>query len=275
MIARIQIVLTFLLSLAYALFQVDYSSWLSIISILGLYIALNLAFIILAVISFIVIAYMTEHVHPNRLWKHQLLTAFSTYYFSSLLRVKPIVKGLENIPRHSNFVLYANHIEYNDPFFIKMIYNHTTLSFIAKEPLFEYPILKNLLRSVGAIPINDKADRKSLESILKTIKVVKSGQPIGIFPEGKRSYSNHPQAFKPGAFKVVQKAKADISLVALYDFHKMHEKKFRIKKVKIYLSVLPLIKYEDIKDLDTVAISRLAFEAINQEIENYKKELNQ
>lgn len=272
MIAKIQIGLTLLLTLIYAVFQVDYSSWLSIISILAIYLALNIGFIILMVISFVVIAYITEHVHPKTLWKHQLLTAFSTYYFSSLLRVKPIVKGRENIPKHSNFVLYANHIEYNDPFYIKMLYNHTTLSFIAKEPLFEYPILKNLLRSVGAIPINDKADRKSLESILKTIKVVKSGQPIGIFPEGKRSYSNNPQAFKPGAFKVVQKAKADISLVALYDFHKMQEKKFRIKKVKIYLSVLPLIKYEDIKDLDTVAISRLAFESINHEIEQYKKE---
>jgi 1-acyl-sn-glycerol-3-phosphate acyltransferase len=272
MIAKIQIVLTVLLTFIYAVFQVDYSSWLSIISILAIYLALNIGFIILMVISFVVIAYTTEHVHPKTLWKHQLLTAFSTYYFSSLLRVKPIVKGAENIPKHSNFVVYANHIEYNDPFYIKMLYNHTTLSFIAKEPLFEYPILRNLLRSVGAIPISDKADRKSLESILKTIKVVKSGQPIGIFPEGKRSYSNNPQAFKPGAFKVVQKAKADISLVALYDFHKMQEKKFRIRKVKIYLSVLPIIRYEDIKDLDTVAISRLAFESINHEIEQYKKE---
>ncbi|HKL47569.1 MAG TPA: lysophospholipid acyltransferase family protein, partial [Candidatus Izemoplasmatales bacterium] len=189
-------------------------------------------------------------------------------------RVKPIVKGIDNTPNHQNFVMYANHIEYNDPFYIKMFYDDTTLSFVSKEPLFKYPILRNLLNSIGCIPIGKMADRKSLETILKTIKIVKSGQPMGIFPEGKRSYSNNPQPFKPGAFKVAQKAKADISLVALYDFHKINIHRFRLKKVKIYLTFIPLIKYEDYKDLDTVSISKLAYETINNEINEYKKQFN-
>lgn len=271
MIAIIQIILTFLLTLLYGLTQVDFSSWLSILSILGFYLAINLTFIIIVILMFILVIYATKNIDSKNLKKHQLLMVFSHYFFYSLLRVKVEVKGLENLPKDNNYVMYSNHIEYNDPFYIKHYYNHTPLSFVSKEPLFKYPILNTLLKSINCIPIGRLADRKSLEAILETIKTVKNGQPMGIFPEGKRSYSNNLGEFKPGAFKVAQKAKADISLVVLYNFHEINRRHIRIRKVKVNLSILPIMKYEDFKDLDTISLSKLAYEKINNELDNYKK----
>ncbi len=275
MIAIIQIILTLIFSILYSVFMVDFTSILSILSIVGVYLVLNIIFIISTILTFIILVYTTEKVRVDAIWKHSLLMTFSNYFFCSLLRVKPVVKGLENLPKNNRFVMYSNHIEYNDPFYIKMFYKKTALSFVSKEPLFEYPIVKNLLHSIGCVPIGKLADRKSLEAIIKTIKVVKAGQPMGIFPEGKRSYSNDMNSFKPGAFKVAQKAEADISLVAIYNFHEINRKKLRIRKVKVYISILPLIKYDTFKDLDTVAISDMAYKMINDELDKYKKtELN-
>lgn len=271
MIAKIQIILTLIITLIYAIFNVDYQSLWSILSIILVYMTINIIYIVVVILTFIISIYATKRMPVDSIKKHNYLMNFSNYFFCSLLRVKPIVKGLENLPKDQNFVMYSNHIEYNDPFYIKQLYKNTSLSFVAKEPLFKYPILKDLIHGIGCIPIGKLADRKSLEAILSAIKSVKSGQPMGIFPEGKRSYSNYMDVFKPGAFKLVQKAEADMSLVTIYNFHEINRKRIRIKKVKVYISILPLIRYEELRDLDTIQVSDLAFNKINQELEMYRQ----
>ncbi|MDA3932530.1 MAG: lysophospholipid acyltransferase family protein [Tenericutes bacterium] len=274
MIAILQILVTLVLTIVYGVFLIDFNGLIDVLKVVAFYLTINIIYILLIILIFVLIVLLTEKLRKDALWKHQLLMAFSKYFFCSLLRVKLIVKGKENLPKNNRFVLYSNHIEYNDPLYIKQIYNHTNLSYVSKIPLFKYPIVKNVLRGIGCIPIGKLADRKSLEAILETIKVVKSGQPMGIFPEGKRSYSNNLGSFKPGAFKVAQKAKADISLVVLYDFHEINRKIYRIKKVKVYLTILPLIKYEDIKDLDTIVISNMAYQLIDEELDKYKNKFD-
>jgi 1-acyl-sn-glycerol-3-phosphate acyltransferase len=270
MIAIIQIIFTTIVTLIYALEVVDFSNWLLILSLIGFYIGINILFTVLTITLFFVIVLLTKKVDQKAIWKHNLYMVFANYYFYSVLRVKLIIKGKENLPKDQNFVVYSNHIEYNDPLIIKSVYKNTALAFIAKKPLFDYPLIRDVLESSGCIPIGPLADRSSLESILQAIKQVKDGQAMAMFPEGKRSYSNEMNPFKPGAFKVASKAKADISLVTLYDFHKMNVHPIRIKKVKVYLSILPLIKYEDYKDMDTVKISQMAFKKINAELNDYK-----
>jgi len=274
MIVIIQAILTLILSVFYAIEVVDFTNWLSILSLVGFYIGINIAYALIVILLFIVIVYLTRKVNVKAIWKHDLYMMFSRYFFYTLLRVKVIVKGLENLPKNKRFVVYANHIEYNDPLYIKQYYKHTSLAFIAKKPLFRYPIVKDVLKSVGCIPIGRLADRESLEAILKGIKQVKDGQPMGLFPEGKRSYSNDLDVFKPGAFKVAQKSKADLSLVVLYDFHKINEKKLRLRKVKVYMTILPVIPYESYKNMDTVQISQMVYQLINQELDQYKNMKN-
>jgi len=274
MIAKLQILVTLVLTIVYGVYLIDFNTYLDVLNIVAFYLSINILYILLIIFIFILVIMFTQKARKDALWKHQLLMSFSHYFFFSLLRVKLIVKGKENLPKNNRFVMYSNHIEYNDPFYIKELYNYTSLSFVSKEPLFKYPILKNLLTGIGCIPIGRLADRKSLEAILETINVVKNGQPMGIFPEGKRSYSNNLQDFKPGAFKVAQKAKADISLVTLFDFHEINKNFFRLKKVKVYMSILPLIKYEEIKDLDTITVSNMAHKLIDEELDKYKNKFD-
>lgn len=270
MITIIHIIITTILTVVYGIQVVDFSNWLLVLSLIGFYVLINIFLAIFIIVIFFVIVFLTKKVDPKSIWKHNLYMAFANYFFYTILRVKVIVKGLENLPKDQNFVVYSNHIEYNDPLYIKRYYHNTALAFISKEPLFKVPLVKDVLESTGCIPIGKSADRASLQSILAAIQKVKDGQAMALFPEGKRSYSNNMDVFKPGAFKVASKAKADISLVAIYDFHKINVKKFRIKRVKVYMSILPLIKYDEYKELDTVKISQVAFSKIDEELNYYK-----
>lgn len=104
--------------------------------------------------------------------------------------------GRENIPTSEPFILVGNHLHNLDPVF--MLVNSTRpIHFMAKQELFEIPVVKRIISWVGAFPINrGKMDRSSIRH---GQNVLKSGVPLGIFPEGTRSLSRHLEKGLPGA----------------------------------------------------------------------------
>ncbi len=206
------------------------------------------------------------------MWKRTIIHWYSMYLFRFFYRVRLIVTGKENLPKNNRFVVVSNHIEYTDPIFVMQAFHRFPIGYVAKEPLFKYPLLRNLMYGIGCIPISRFADRSALESILQAIKQVKGGQPMGIFPEGKRTYTDTMIDFKPGAFKLAQKPKADIAPVVLYKMHDL-SKKPRLLPTKVYLHILPVITYDQYKELDTVSLSNMVYQQINQQLDDYKAKI--
>jgi 1-acyl-sn-glycerol-3-phosphate acyltransferase len=213
------------------------------------------------VVFFCLSLYVLESVDSKRVWKHRFYLMFGMYGLSYLLRVKLVISGKDNIPDHNHFVVYSNHIEYVDPVYIKHAFNNKPLAFVAKKSLFRFPCLRQLLIGAGCIRLKRGMDREALQSVLKTIKAVKNGQPMGVFPEGTRSHKDDVAPFKPGSFKIAMKAKADIVPVSLYHMHGIF-KKGRIKIHKAYLDILRPIPHEEYKDMTTQEISDMVRESI-------------
>lgn len=94
------------------------------------------------------------------------------------------VHGREHLPRDEAFLICANHCSLLDPPLIG-----TTLSveigYLAKKELFKYPVLASILRTVGAIPID--RSRLGRDTIRTVSRVLKTGRPMLVFPEGTRS----------------------------------------------------------------------------------------
>ncbi len=270
MLAFFQGVVSFGLTFVYVLNNEIKLKLLDIFKVILVFLGINLIYTFLVLIVFVLFIFITEKIPGKVLWKHQFYDIYNHYIFNFIFRAKPVILGKENLPEDTNFAVFSNHIEYTDPLYIKQVYKDYPLSFVAKDTLFKYPVLRNILVGTGCVSLSRKTgDRQALMAILEAIKQIKEGQPMAIFPEGTRSYSNSMIPFKTGAFKLAQKAKADISPICLYDMHNL-SKKFKFFRVKIYLKVLPLIKYEDYKDLDTVEISDLVYEKINKELDNFK-----
>ena len=94
------------------------------------------------------------------------------------------VSGRENFPETGGVLLCSNHISELDPPVVGMTCPRD-VHFIAKEELFNLPVLKNILPHVNAIPIKrGMSDRNALR---KGLGVLKDGHVLGLFPEGTRS----------------------------------------------------------------------------------------
>lgn len=97
-------------------------------------------------------------------------------------RIKVI--GKENFPKQGGVLLCTNHIDNLDPPVVGITCPRP-VHFMAKEELFDAPILKTVLPKVNAFPIKrGMSDRQALR---KALSILKAGKVVGLFPEGTRS----------------------------------------------------------------------------------------
>jgi 1-acyl-sn-glycerol-3-phosphate acyltransferase len=94
------------------------------------------------------------------------------------------VIGAENLPKDGGVLLCTNHIHNFDPLVVG-ITAPRPVHFMAKEEIFNVPVLGNVVRKCNAFPVKrGMGDREALRSGLK---VLKDGHVFGLFPEGTRS----------------------------------------------------------------------------------------
>jgi 1-acyl-sn-glycerol-3-phosphate acyltransferase len=120
--------------------------------------------------------------------------------------------GAENVPETGGVILAPNHISYADPPTAGCGITRK-VRFMAKQELFDIPVLGFLIRRVGAFPVHQKtADRAALR---KAIELLEQGEVVCIFPEGTRSLDGELQKAVPGIGMVALRSKAPIVPVAL------------------------------------------------------------
>ncbi|MFK5883819.1 MAG: lysophospholipid acyltransferase family protein [Candidatus Izemoplasma sp.] len=238
--------------------------------------------IIILILS-VVFAFISELIFMKLLYlirrKKDPKNSFNHAYANSVLnlirhltRIKLIVTGKENIPP-SNFVFVGNHQENWDIIIVMPIFKGLPMNFIAKESLFSVPILGKWIELLGNIPISRTADRSAAISIIKGVRTVKSGMPMAIFPEGKRSFSNEMLEFKPGAFKLAMKSKTDILIGTLYDSSNVL-KGYPFKKQIVRVDLQKILKYEDYKNLSSFELADLVKGRIQDQLDKFDIEFN-
>ncbi len=123
------------------------------------------------------------------------------------------VIGEENLKLAGPALIVANHVSFLDPPFIGQAFDEP-LYFFARKSLFDHPMAGKLLRSWQTIPVDkDKPDASSLKS---TIRLLKSGKKILMFPEGTRSLDGKPQKAEAGVGLFIAKSSAPVLPVRIY-----------------------------------------------------------
>lgn len=117
------------------------------------------------------------------------------------------VVGLENLP-DKPYILAGNHKNMFDV--VILITNiEDEIHFMAKKELFKVKILNNIFSKMGAFPV----DRKStdIKAVKESFKLLKSGEVLGIFPEGTRNKTNNILLpFKEGVSGIASKVNVPI-----------------------------------------------------------------
>ncbi|AYC29376.1 lysophospholipid acyltransferase family protein [Paenisporosarcina cavernae] len=94
------------------------------------------------------------------------------------------IEGLEHFPKEGGVLICANHISALDPPVVG-ITSPRPVHFMAKEELFHMPVLKWAIPKLNAFPV--KRGMSDRDALRKAISLLKSGEVMGLFPEGTRS----------------------------------------------------------------------------------------
>jgi len=115
-------------------------------------------------------------------------------YFKIVYRAEII--GKENIEKQENYIFCANHKSYLEPpLIVATVGKH--VRFIAKEELRKNPFFAFLAIVFDAIFV--KRDSKDITALKTTLKALKKGESIALFPEGTRNGLEKGEKVKDGA----------------------------------------------------------------------------
>ncbi len=122
------------------------------------------------------------------------------------------VYGVEHVPVTGGALLLSNHLSFLDPAVIGVQLRRPA-SYLAKSELFEVPVFGRVIPKLNAFPVRQGAG--DIGAVRETIKRLKEGRVLTVFPEGARSLSGELQPLQGGFTLIVRKAGVPIIPVGI------------------------------------------------------------
>ena len=135
-----------------------------------------------------------------------ILKAF--FHFLVIIVYRPKVTGRENIPKEGGCIICPNHVHALDSAVI-LTTQKRKVNFMAKEVLFKNFFVKWLARIFGIFPV--KAGGKDIEAIKTSLRILKNGEILAMFPEGTRN--GLAKGVKPKSGAILIAAKAGVPII--------------------------------------------------------------
>ena len=104
---------------------------------------------------------------------------------------RPVVEGLDNVPRTGPVIVASNHLSFADSLVIPIVAPRKVV-FLAKADYFTGTGVKGALSrgwfgGLGMIPVDRDDTKAALASLDTALEVLGRGEAFGIYPEGTRS----------------------------------------------------------------------------------------
>jgi len=202
---------------------------------------------------------------------------FFELFLKTSNRLKVIGEG--NIPKAGGLIVASNHSSYLDPPAVGAATRLVrTTHFMARNTLFEKPLMGWFLRNVGVIALDrEKGDVRAMR---KAIQLLKGGASVALFPEGTRSEDGTLQPPKPGIGFLVAKGQTPVLPVYVHGSYAAWSKSSGgLKHLPITVIIGRLITREEIQRLGKgreayAKIGELIMERIAEQKENFEKGQN-
>lgn len=204
-------------------------------------------------------------------------------YFKKLIKVKTdkmfeisgievIAEGIDNVPKDGAVVFIGNH-QGNLDVLALVNKSNRKIGFIGKDSFANIPILSTWLNLLGCFFIDRNNIRQTAKKINESIRYIKDGNCMGIFPEGTRSKSDDINSFKRGSFKIAFKTQSLIVPVSIYGTYKLWEgNNNKIKPGKIYIKYHKPLSTKNLEQKDYKDFTYKVENIIKDQVEKYKRE---
>ena len=170
-------------------------------------------------------------------------------------------KGLEKVPAKGRFLLVCNHVNDLDPAPILYALPGRQLAFIAKREVRDMFLVGAFLHKLQGQFINRENDREALKTIIKCIQILREDKgSVAVFPEGRIHDDRKFHHFRPGVFKIAQKAQVPIVVCTLKNTRDMITNLLHLKRSDIDFSVLTVIQPEEFADLTTPELAEQVYQ---------------
>jgi 1-acyl-sn-glycerol-3-phosphate acyltransferase len=123
------------------------------------------------------------------------------------------VIGRDRVPREGPLLIVANHLSYLEPPLLAAIIPRR-ITFLAGHELYEMPWLAPILRAMGALPVR-RGGMRDLEALRAAVALLKQGEAVALFPEGRISPEPGLERAKPGLSLLAQRSGAQILPVGI------------------------------------------------------------
>jgi 1-acyl-sn-glycerol-3-phosphate acyltransferase len=174
-------------------------------------------------------------------------------FLLKIFRIQYQVVYRERIPKSGPFVAVCTHRTWLDILFLALALYPQPIHFMAKQELFQNKFIGKLLTSLHAFPVNRNNPGPGV--MKNSIKRLKDGHIVGIFPSGTRTMENN--SLKKGAAWIANKANVPI-LPAVYHGPLSWRQLVREKKITILIcEPIDLKQYDEQKDIVQYATQKI------------------
>lgn len=131
------------------------------------------------------------------------------------------IYGAEKVPQKGRLLVVSNHASDFDPLLLSCCVNRP-VAYMAKEELFQVPVLKQAIQAYGAYPVKrGSADRSAMKAAIASIE---SGWATGVFLDGTRTPDGRIADPKLGAAWIAAKTQSPLLPVSLWGTHAIFRK---------------------------------------------------
>ncbi len=150
---------------------------------------------------------------------YKIIQAVIRFFLFFVFRIK--VYGKENIPIDGGVMFTINHRSYWDVVVVGAN-SPRKLNFMAKSELFDNKLFGKLITALGAFPVH--RGKGDLGAVRATLSMLRSGNAVAMFPEGKRVKDGERIVPKPGAVMLALRAQIPIVPVRIEGGYKWFSK---------------------------------------------------
>lgn len=194
--------------------------------------------------------------------------------FWRYLGLKIAVTGLENVPTEGGAIIAINHVGYLD-FALAgtaLLPTKRYVRFMAKKEIFANKIAGPLMRGMHHISVDRSAGSSSFVAAMRALR---SGEFIGIFPEGTISVSFEIKEIKSGAVRLAMGAGVPVIPLIVWGSQRIWTKgvprNLKRKRTPISIAIGKPITFAKDEDVDKaeIALRATMISMLHEVQENY------
>jgi 1-acyl-sn-glycerol-3-phosphate acyltransferase len=152
---------------------------------------------------------MAQRSLAKRIW-YDFLRVLCRVLGVAVFRIR--VFGRAHVPASGGVLVVSNHQSHLDPILVGLVFDRR-LNYVARDTLFGFAPFRWLIYSLDAIPI----DREGigLGGLKESLRRLKAGEMLLIFPEGTRTRTGAVGQLKPGFLALARRAKVPLLPIGL------------------------------------------------------------